>query len=416
MPDNSFSAKEKIWTGDFIAIFAVNIVMSMGQFMMNTLIPKYVNDLGGAATVVGMVTGIFAVTALGIRPVAGPAMDYFRKNRLLSFAIGSITLAFVCYGFSKTIPMLIAARLIHGIGIGLAAPLTLAITSNILPYSKMASGLGLFSLGGAVATAIGPTLGLELAGVIGYNKTFFICAGLMASCFALTFIIKSEVPARREGFKITLDQVVAPEVILPTLSIFFMVIGYSGINSFLAIFGEMNGVKDIGLFFTANALCMIFIRPFSGRIADRRGIDTTIIPGLVIFIGALLLISCSRTLPMFILSGVVTAVGFGISEPILQALNMQLVVKERRGAAGNTNFMGVDIGFLIGPTIAGLITSAVEKSTGSELQGIAVMYRVMTIPVVISIIIFAINRKKLLARVKELQNSQAGMEPAAADG
>ncbi len=58
----------KIWTKDFVIIFFVSFVMSMGQFMMSTLIPKYIDQLGGTATVVGTVTGIFAVTALGIRP------------------------------------------------------------------------------------------------------------------------------------------------------------------------------------------------------------------------------------------------------------------------------------------------------------------------------------------------------------
>ena len=51
-----------IWTKDFINIFILNFVMSMGQFMMNTLIPKYAYHLGAVATVVGVVTGIFAVT------------------------------------------------------------------------------------------------------------------------------------------------------------------------------------------------------------------------------------------------------------------------------------------------------------------------------------------------------------------
>jgi predicted MFS family arabinose efflux permease len=252
--------KDRIWTGAFTSVFIVSFVMNMGQYMMNTLIPKYVDALGGAATAVGTITGLFAVTALGIRPLAGPAMDYFPKNRLLSFAIGSIALAFICYGFSHGIPMLIAARLIHGVGIGLAAPLTLAMTSNILPFSKMASGLGVFSLGSAVAMAIGPTLGLKLASVLGYNKTFFVCSALMASCLLLSLLLKGDAPAGKRRFKVSLNQVITPESILPTLVIFFLVMGFSSINSFLAIFGDLNGVENIGLFFTVNAVCMIFIR------------------------------------------------------------------------------------------------------------------------------------------------------------
>lgn len=395
---------EKIWSKDFLMIFIVSFVMSMGQFMMNTLLPKYVDSLGGSATVVGMVAGIFAVTALGIRPIAGPAMDYFKKNRMLSLSLGLITVSFVVYGFSGSIPTLVAARLIHGIGIGMSAPLSLALVSNILPPGKMASGLGIFSLGSVIATAVGPTIGLKLAAMIGYNYTFFVCTGLMAISFFLTLFVRADKPFRTGGFKISLNQIIAPEAILPTLVIFFQILSFSTINAFIAIYGGLVGIEEIGLYFFANAVCLVFIRPFSGRIADKLGLDKLIIPGLVIFAGALVLTSFCRSLPMFILAGVVTALGFGISEPLIQTMNMQLVPRERRGAAGNTNFMGIDIGFLIGPTVAGAIITGVQKASGSALLGYSTMYKIMVLPTAVALVLFLVTRKKLLARIKALQS------------
>lgn len=403
--ERSSGNTEKIWTKDFVNIFVVSFVMNMGQFMMGTLIPKYADQLGGGATVVGMVTGIFAVTALGIRPIAGPAMDYFKKNRLLSISIGVISVSMICYGFAHSITVLIIARLIHGLGMGVAGPLSLALVSNVLPRGKMASGLGVFSLGSAVATAVGPTLGLKLSTVIGYNNVFFISAALMVSCFMLSLQLKSEVPAGRARFRISLKQMIAPEVLIPTMVIFLQVLAHSSINAFIAIFGGLCDVDDIGLFFTASAVCLIVIRPLSGRIADRYGLDKTVIPGLLIFMASFLLISFSRSLPMFLLAGAVSALGYGISEPIIQTMNMQLVPKERRGAAGNTNFMGIDLGLLIGPTLAGLIITNVQSSTGNELLGYTVMYKVMIIPVIASVILFAVFRKKLRCRISALQDT-----------
>ena len=401
--------EEVIWTKAFTNIFIVNFVMSMGQFMMVTLVPKYTYELGGTPTVVGMVTGIFAVTALGIRPFAGPAIDYFKKNRLLSIAIAIMTLSFVFYGFAQNITMLIIARLIHGLGMGVSAPLSLALVSNTLPNGKIASGLGLFSLGGAISTAVGPTVGLKLADAIGYNQTFFICTGLMFLCFMLTLTLKADIPVRPEHFKISLKQVIAPEALLPTGVLFLQILSYSCINSFIAIFGGLNNVTEIGLFFTANAICLIFLRPLSGKIADKYGVDKTVVPGFLIFIVALLFISFSRSLPMFIVAGVLTAFGFGISEPIVQTMNMQLVPKERRGAASNTNFMGIDIAMLIGPTLAGFIITQVQNTTGNQLTGFSVMYKVMIIPTVIALILFIANRKKLLGRIKAVRQAEDGI-------
>jgi MFS family permease len=281
--------------------------------------------------------------------------------------------------------------------------LTLALVSNILPSGKMASGLGIFSLGSTVSMAVGPSIGLSLAAVIGYNVTFFMCTGLMFCCFLLSLMLKSDITVRSARFKISLRRIIAPEVLLPTLLLFFLIIAYSGISSFIAIYGGLCGIQNIGLFFTANAVCMIAVRPISGRFADKYGVDKIVLPGFFVYIAALILISFSRTLPMFILSGVVTAVGFGITEPIIQTMNMQLVPKERRGAAGNTNFIGIDVGFLIGPTLAGLVIIAVQHGTVNELQGYSVMYRLMVIPVIAAIVVFALNRKKLMARIRKQQ-------------
>jgi MFS family permease len=233
----------------------------------------------------------------------------------------------------------------------------------------------------------------------------------MLTAFLLSFRLKADSPDRTQRFRISLKQIVALEVLLPTLVIFFVAFAYSGIGSFIAIYGGLRGVKEIGLYFTASAICMIFIRPISGKIADKYGHDKSIIPGLVILMAALVLISFSRSLPMFILAGVVAALGFGTSQPLLQAMIMQIVPKERRGAAGNTNFIGIDFAFLIGPTIAGAVITTIHNSTGNEVLGFSTMYRVMILPVIIALVIFLFNRKKLLTKIKTQQEALKNNNP-----
>lgn len=395
--------KDSIWTKSFIILFVLNFLMAMSQFMMNTLVPKYAYYLGCEASVVGLVTSTFAVTALAIRPIAGPAMDYFKKSRLLTLAYGTITLAIFICGFAQDITMLVVARLIHGLGVSFAAPLNLALASNYLPNRKMASGLGIFYLGSVIATAVGPAAGLAFADVIGYNAIFFICAGLMLLCFLLSLLLKNQESNRKAHFSIKIRQIIATEVIRPTLVLLFLSLAYSS-SYFIAIYGAALGVKGIGLYFTASAACMVVVRPVAGRIADKCGVGRTVIPGLMIFGCSLVLLSFCRSLPMFLAAGALTALGYGFSQPIIQTLNMLLVSKERRGAAGNTNYMGIDLGILVGPTIAGLIVSTIKSHTGDEILGFSVMYRVMVIPVAIAITIYAFCRKRLYEKIKEKQD------------
>ena len=391
---------EKIWNPKFTRIAVITAMFNMGHFMMNTLVPKYVDSLGATAVLVGVVSSMFAVTSLAIRPFSGPAMDYYRKNRLMSLALGLVVLAFIGYGFSGSIPLVIISRLIHGMGIGVAAPLSMAMASSALPESKLASGLGIFSLNQAIATAIGPTVGLTLSRTFGYSATFFVVAAFVLISFLLTFQLKSTAPPKKSKFRIQLKRVVVPEVLIPTVITMFITIAFSSINFFVVIYGGLRGVTNIGLYFSAYAVALLASRPISGKIADRFGADKAIIPGLVLFGLSFILLSSADSLYMFLIAGVVNAFGYGICVPLLMALSMQLVPQSKRGAASNTSYIGTDTGYILGPTLAGFVVTSVNASAGSEIAGYETMYLLMIIPVALALTVLLFSRRKLIEKLR----------------
>ncbi|OBR65283.1 hypothetical protein A7K91_20080 [Paenibacillus oryzae] len=405
-PIDLSEGRQSIWSPMFISIFIINIALNMAQFMMNTLIPNYAEHLGATAVIIGVVSSLFAVTALGIRPIVGPSTGYFRNNRLLAAAVGIIAIAFVCYAFADSITILMMGRLLHGIGMGFLAPLSLALASDALPSNKLASGIGIFSLGQAMATAVGPMLGLELVHYFGYSATFIIGAAIMVAVLLMALRLKTDAPDKTGGFKLSLNNIVAAEVVVPSIIMFFLAGAYSCINSFILIYGKANGVKEIGLFFTAYAVCVLFSRPFSGKMADKYGLGAMLVPGIFVFALSFILISYARTLPMFLLAGAVSAFGYGICQPIIQTMCMKLVNKDRRGIAGNTSYIGVDLGYLLTPTIAGAIVTFVQSRGGSVVEGYSMMYQMMTIPIITAFVIFMLTRKRLLKQepvIKEVQ-------------
>ena len=407
MAETKHTQIDKIWNVKFIQITLINFLLSMGQFMMNTLVPKYADSLGAPATVVGIVTSMFAITALGIRPISGPAMDYFPKNKLMRISVSLIVIAFIGYGFSNSITLIMISRLVHGLGVGVAIPLSMAMASNTLPKAKMASGMSIFSMGNAVGTAVGPSIGLELKERIGYSATFFIVAGILGVCFIMTLLLQSNTHAHKGPFKIRLDRIIVPAVIVPAIIMLFIGISYSSISSFIVIYGGLRGVDEIGFYFTAYAVCLLASRPISGKVADKFGIDKTIIPGFILFAVSFVLISLSRSLTMFLIAGCVSAFGYGICIPLMMTLAMQLVPSNLRGAASNTNFIGMDSGYLLGPVIAGLLITGVYNATGSEATGYSVMYLVMILPIAAALVIFILRKKKLLAHLKFIEEETA---------
>ena len=403
LSDDEGGAVRTVWNKAFISVFIMNVFLMMGLFMMNTLVPTYVENLGATAAIVGVVTSMFAVTALAIRPIVGPSTRNFRNSRILAVAVVITIGAFICYGIADSVEMIIVGRLLHGVGMGFFAPVTMALASDALPSEKLASGIGIFSLGQAIATAVGPAFGLELVQRYGYRSTFFIGAFIMVIVLVLSLRLKSDAPQRTSGFRIKLSDIIDRAVIVPAMMMFFLSGAYSCINAFILIFGGAAGVKEIGLFFTSYAICLFFSRPISGKFADKYGVDKTLIPGMIIFALSFILISFSDTLPMFLVAGAVSAFGYGICQPAVQTLCMLLVSKERRGVAGNTAFIGVDTGYLLAPSLGGILVTFVHSQGGTVLAGYAVMFRVMTIPILIALILFLWKRRTILLKVKQMK-------------
>lgn len=378
-------ADRPIWSGAFLSVFAANAMMNLGQQTVNTLVSKYADRLGASATIVGMVSGVFAFTALGFKILSGPAIDSFSRRRILMAAMSVMAISYFGYSFSTSIIMLFAFRLLEGAARAFTATCCLAIAADALPADKFSSGIGFFSLAQAACQAIGPNIGLTALRHIGYSATFAIGAFLMAAAVLTATRIKAENRPRKK-FAIKLSGIVAKEAAIPAILLFFLSGTFFVASSFLAIYGSNMGVENIGIFFAVYAGMMLVSRPLVGRLCDRFGLVPVAIPAIFCFALSYWIISIAGSLPLFLLAAFVAAFGFGAAQPAIQTLCMKCVPAERRGSASNTAYIGNDLGNLTVPVLAGLII---------EQAGYQAMWRAMTLPILISLLIVVFGRKRI---------------------
>lgn len=389
-PRNEISINQepdKIWNGAFISVFIANMLMFLGQQMMNTLVAKYANALGTQPSMVGFITSSFAYTALLFKVFAAPAIDRFRRKYVLAGALLVMAASFFGYSMSHTAGQLLGFRLLQGAGQAFTATCCLALASDCLPRDKMASGIAYFSLAQAICQSLGPTMGLSLAKAIGYNETFAIGSVIMVCAFVAALMIKAPERTVQKKKKFSVHNIIAVEALLPAVLAFFLSMANYNINSFLAIYGAERGCEtNIGYFFTVYALTMLVSRPVVGKMADKYGMSKMILAAMGCFAAAFLLISVSANIWMFLLSAFVSAFGYGACHPLVQALCMKCTPSEKRGAGSITNYIGQDLGNLVGPTFAGFVV---------ERTGYAVMWRVMIIPILLAMLIVVISRRKI---------------------
>lgn len=383
----------------FVSLIAVNFFNSMGQMMMNTLIPLYAYSLGATAAMVGTVTSAFAVTALLCRPVVGPAFDSFSKKWMLVAAMVVSAVAVFLYGQMTTVAGLIFARLLHGVAMSCTGPLAMALVSSALPEERIGSGLSIYGIVGALCMAVGPALGLWMAGIMSYTFVFTISAGVLGVACVLVVLLKEPEAAKtRKPYRIKLSRIFAKGALIPGVITCTLCIASSCVGSFIAIYAGLRGVENIGLYFTVNAVVMLATRPLYGAIADRRGFSVVIIPGLFMFALAFVVIGNATTLPMYLLGAVLNAFGFGGMFPLVQALAIQCVPLDQRGAASNTYFMGMDLGMLIGPSLGGAIIDLLQEGLGiEEVNAYGDLYFLAIISIAVGGIVYLCSRKRLRA-------------------
>lgn len=377
---------EKIWNPSFISVFIANMLMFMGQQMMNTLVAKYAKSLGAAPVIVGMVTSSFAYTALLFKIFAAPAIDTFNKKYILVGAMIVMATSYMGYSISRSIPVLFASRLLQGAGQAFSATCCLALATDTLPPDRLGAGISYFSLAQVICQSIGPSIGLALSRKLGYSVTFMIGAATMVCAAVMASRIKTHF-TRTKKYRLTISNLFAKEAILPSVLMFLLCMSYYNITTFLVIYAEeRNAGTHIGYFFTVYAITLLFTRPLIGKFGDKHGLVKVFIPAMCCFSAAFFLLSFSSNIWMFLLAAFISAFGYGACQPSVQTLCMKCVPKEKRGAGSSTNYIGQDLGNIIGPIIAGAI---------AEHFGYSVMWRVMIIPVIIALIIVVFYREKI---------------------
>lgn len=386
VPDE-YAETEKIWNNQFICVFLANAMMYLGQYMVQTLVTKYAKELGAEPSVLGIVASAFALTALVFKLISAPALDAFKRKYVIFGAMLVLAGAFFGYSFAKSVEMVIGFRLLQGAAQAFTATGYLAMATDALPKSKITSGISVFTLAQTICMAVSPAIGLAIADRYGFPMTFITASVLVCTASVLSLRIKPSSRPRKH-FAIIPKNFIAKQALLPGVLMFLLLVPSCLINSYLVIYAtDIVGITGIGTYFTVNTLVLLFTRPLLGKLTDKRGFTLVFIPALCMFAVSYFIISYATTLPVFLLAAVIAAFGNGICSPLINSLAMKSVPPESRGAASSTAYMGTDLGNLVGPSVGAAIIG---------VMGYSNMWRVMTVPIFLTIGITLLARKKIV--------------------
>lgn len=361
------SETEKLWTLPYVMMIFLSTLTSISFNMITPVLAKYATQIGASLALAGTIAGLFSITALIVRPVSGMLADRLNRKRLLCVSTAFLCLSAMGYSCAASLPVLVAARVVHGAAFAVSGTVNVAMIASVIPRSRLGEGIGYQGLGQIVSTAVGPGLGLAIGRQFGYRMTFMASAVFLAVA-VIGMLFLPNVPSPAQGLKrrFSAGDLVSWKLMpLALISGSFSLLN-GVIGSFLVLLGDARAISGIGLYFTVNALCLIVIRPFAGRIADRRNLGVLVYPCLAIAAVAAALLGSAGTLSMVLVASVLKALGQGAGQPAIQAACVKMLPPEKSGLAASTYYVGADIGQGLGPILGGAI---------SDAYGYSVMFR-----------------------------------------
>jgi EmrB/QacA subfamily drug resistance transporter len=180
-----FAKENRKWWILASVSFALFMIM-LDNTVVNVALPTIQKDLGiGVSELEWVVTG-YALSFAVLMLTGGKLADMFGRRRVFLIGLAIFTLASLLCGLAGNAELLIAARVLQGVGAACMMPATLSIITATFPPRERGAALGIWAGVSAMALAIGPLVGGLITEHIGWNWIFFInvpvgIAGLVAA-------------------------------------------------------------------------------------------------------------------------------------------------------------------------------------------------------------------------------------------
>lgn len=171
-----------------IGVCAVVMLVALDATIVGTTLPKVVAELGGMALYAWVGTGYLLASVIMI-PIFGRLGDLFGRKTFILVSIGLVAFGSILCGLSQSMPQLIAARGLQGIGGGIMIATAFAAPADLFPDAlRRVRWQALISTAFAVASGVGPLIGGSVTEALGWRAAFFVTPLMAVIAFVMLWV------------------------------------------------------------------------------------------------------------------------------------------------------------------------------------------------------------------------------------
>ncbi len=182
------------WT--LVACILASSLSFVDGSVLNVALPAIRASYGVGAAEVQWVVNAYLLPLSALLLLGGALGDHYGRRLLLVIGTSLFALASLLCALAPSLPLLLGARAVQGIGAALLLPNSLGLLNAAFQGEKRGRAVGIWAGAGAAAAAVAPLIGGWLVDHVGWPSIFYINLpiALGAILLALKFVAESREP------------------------------------------------------------------------------------------------------------------------------------------------------------------------------------------------------------------------------
>lgn len=174
------------------AICIAFFMLAVNSTLVNVALPTLQRAFNASTSSLEWIINGYSLTLAVLVVTMGKLGDLFGRRRLFLIGMVIFTLASLLCAFSPSLNLLIASRILQGVGGAITMPATLSIITATFQGRERATAISLWSAVGGLAIIAGPISGGLLVQYTNWRSIFFINVPISAVVFLLTLRVVRE--------------------------------------------------------------------------------------------------------------------------------------------------------------------------------------------------------------------------------
>jgi EmrB/QacA subfamily drug resistance transporter len=194
----------------------VPLIVACAMFMQNldstviaTALPTIAQSLGESPLRLNVAITCYLLSLAVFIPISGWTADRFGARRVFSAAIVVFTLGSIGCGMANSLPTLVAARILQGMGGALMVPVGRLVLLRTVPKSDLVRAMSFVSVPALIGPVMGPPVGGFIVTYASWRWIFFINMPIGVLGIVLVNLLVGDLketarrPLDRSGFVLT---------------------------------------------------------------------------------------------------------------------------------------------------------------------------------------------------------------------